>query len=43
MVEETVRDAGFLGDVADAGGVEAFPCEDAHRRVEEEPTFVGRD
>ena len=35
MVEQAVRDAGLLRDVADAGGVVAAPGEDADGRVED--------
>ena len=42
VVEEAVRDACFLGDVADARGVEAVAREDAHRGVEDPaPLLLG--
>ena len=40
VVEETVRDAGLLGDVADAARMEPLAREDAHGRNEELPPFV---
>ena len=43
MVEQPVRDARLLGDVADAGGVVAVAREDAHGRVEDEaPLLLAR-
>ncbi len=42
VVEQSMRDTGFLGDVADAGGVEALVREDAHSGVENEPPFLLR-
>ncbi len=40
MVEEAVRDARLLRDVADARGVEAVAREDAHGRVEDLPALL---
>ena len=40
VVEQTVRDTGFLGDVADPAGVVALARKDAHGSVEDEPTLV---
>ena len=40
MVEQAVRDAGLLRDVADARGVEAAPSEDPNRGVEQDATLV---
>ena len=40
MVEQAVRDARLLGDVADARGVEAVAREDAHRGVEDPATLL---
>ena len=40
VVEEPVRDAGLLRDVADPRGVVALPREDPHRRVQEQPALV---
>ena len=40
VVEQTVRDARLFGDVTDAAGVVALAREDAHGRVENEPTLV---
>ena len=40
VVEETVRDAGVLGDVADARAVVAVLGEDADRGVEDELALV---
>ena len=41
MVQQTVRDAGFLRDVAHARGVEAAPREHANRGFEQDATLVG--
>ena len=44
VVEETVRDARVLGDVADPRAVVAVIGEDADRRVEDElPLVLGSD
>ena len=40
MVEQSVRDAGLLRDVADAGGVVAVACENAHGCVEDEAALL---
>ena len=40
VVEQTVRDACFLGDVTDPAGVVALARKDAHGSVENEPTLV---
>ena len=40
MVEQAVRDACLLGDVADARGVVAVAGEDAHGRVEDEAALL---
>jgi hypothetical protein len=40
VVEEAVRDAGLLGDVADARGVVALAGEDPDGRVEQEPSLL---
>src|SRR5205823_14638556 len=40
VVEQPVRDAGFLGDVADARGVEAFAREHADGRVEYQTSLL---
>jgi len=42
VVEESVRDARLLGDVADSRGVEALAGEDAHRRLEDPPPLLFR-
>ncbi len=42
MVEQPVRDAGLLGDVADPGGVIPVPGEDTHGGVEDQPALVLR-
>jgi hypothetical protein len=36
VVDEAVRDARLLGDVADPRGMEALPCEDAHSSCEQQ-------
>ena len=40
VVEEAVRDARLLGDVADAGGVVAVPCEDADGGVDDQAALL---
>ena len=40
VVDEPVGDAGLVGDVRDAAGVEALAGEDADRRVEDQPPLV---
>ena len=40
MVEQAVRDACLLRDVADAGGVVAVAREDAHGGVEDEAALL---
>src|SRR3954453_20514614 len=42
VVDEPVGDAGLVGDVRDAAGVEALAREDLHRRVEDQPALVSR-
>ena len=42
MVEQAVRDACLLGDVADPGRVEAVAREHAHGRVEDVPALLLR-
>ncbi len=42
VIEQSVRDTGLLGDVADARRVEALPGEDAHGCVEDDPPFLLR-
>ena len=42
VVDEAVGDAGLVGDVGDAAGVEALAGEDAHRRVEDQAPLVRR-
>ena len=42
VVDEAVGDAGLVGDVGDAGRVEALAGEDADRRVEDLAAFVDR-
>ena len=42
MVQEPVRDARLLGDVADARGVVAVAGEDAHGRVEDQAPLPSR-
>ncbi len=40
MVQEPVRDARLLGDVADPGRVVAVASEDPHGRREDQPALV---
>jgi hypothetical protein len=40
VVEQTVRDTRFLGDVTNPAGVVALARKDAHGSVENEPTLV---
>ena len=40
VVEQAVRDARLLGDVADAGGVVAVAREDAHGGVDDEAALL---
>ncbi len=40
VVDEAVGDAGLVGDVRDAAGVEALAREHAHGRVEDQPALV---
>ena len=42
VVDEPVGDAGLVGDVGDAGRVEALAGEDADRRVEDLAALVDR-
>ena len=42
VVDEAVGDAGLVGDVGDAGRVEALAGEDADRRVEDVAALVDR-
>ena len=42
VVDEPVGDAGLVGDVRDAAGVEALAREDADGRVEDQPALVDR-
>jgi crotonobetainyl-CoA:carnitine CoA-transferase CaiB-like acyl-CoA transferase len=42
VVQQAVRDAGLLGDVADARSVEPFPREDANGCVEDQTPFLFR-
>ena len=41
MVDEAIGDAGLVGDVRDAAGVEALPGEDADRGVEDQAALLG--
>ena len=41
VVDEAVGDPGLVGDVGDAGRVEALAGEDADRGVEDQAAFVG--
>jgi hypothetical protein len=40
VVDEAVRDAGLVGDVSDATGVEPLAREHTHRRVQDLPPTV---
>ena len=42
VVDEPVGDAGLVGDVRDAAGVEALAGEHAHRGVEDQAALVQR-
>jgi hypothetical protein len=42
VVDEPVGDAGLVGDVGHAAGVEALACEHPHRRVEDDTALVDR-
>jgi hypothetical protein len=42
VVDEPVGDAGLVGDVRDATGVETLTREDPHGGVEDQPALVDR-